>query len=175
MPTHTCEHPGCGYSTQKKSNLTLHELTHSDQTPWACSHEGCTFKTRQQSNLRNHLRTHSEERLYVCAVEECGYAAKTNGMLRQHTRAVHEKGESTQCPHCAYSSTQPRAVQEHVNAHLNIKPHQCQLCGFASAYRKHYLSHTRRCTGAATSRAKLLLPELAATALEHKDGDGLAL
>jgi uncharacterized Zn-finger protein len=154
--------------------VTHHERTHSEELPHACELPGCGFRTRHPVNLRAHLRTHSQDRPYACTVVDCGYAAKTSRLLRMHARAVHGEGECAQCPHCDFRSGLPRTMQEHVNAHLGIRPHRCETCGFASTYRNHLQTHSKRCTGAAPQR-KLLVPELAVAAnLELAQRDELA-
>ncbi len=163
MPTHACEYPGCAYTAQKKALLTLHTRTHTKETPYACEHPGCEYRARQRCHLVVHQATHSEDRPYACAVAGCAYTSKSRSGLSVHAKAVHGEGEVLHCPHCVFKSVMPKALSEHINAHLGIKPYTCQLCGFATTYSSHYSAHCKKCKG---KRRGLLLPGLAAAALE---------
>ncbi len=170
MPLHECAHPGCAYTSQKKVLMTLHLRTHTKELPFACEHAGCGYRARQRAHLSVHMVTHSEERPYACTEAGCAYAAKTRSLLKVHAKAVHGgEGQGAQCPHCDFRTGLPRMLQEHINAHLGIKPYQCQLCGLTTTYRTHFFSHSKRCKGPAGSR-RLLRPALAAAERAKEEG-----
>nr|GAT44910.1 predicted protein [Mycena chlorophos] len=96
---HQCLHPGCGWSYNRRSDLTRHEITHlseeeQDERKVPCPYEGCEFRTLQAANLKTHLNTHTGAKPWACNV--CDYAAADRSCLYKHKRLHHDvSGSST--------------------------------------------------------------------------------
>ena len=153
---HLCSHPGCGYETNKKTTLSRHERSHTDDRPFPCAAEGCSYRAHTAANLRHHLVAHDENRSHQCSEKGCKYAAKTESALRAHGRAVHREGGVRQhctVEGCGFNTAIAQTFLEHMNAHMGVKPYSCGACGrFASAYKSHFSRHAKTCTGAPSRR-----------------------
>jgi hypothetical protein len=110
-----CTVPGCGFSTEFVSSFRNHAAVHSTSRPFACTVPGCGFASAHRGSLNNHLATHGPKQVYAC-----------------------------EAPGCAYIATRKRNLEDHVSsAHTATKPFVCELCGFASAYKRSLTGHMR--------------------------------
>ena len=72
----------CGKIFNRKTTLTNHLRTHSDEKPFACSQCGKVFAAK--GSLVQHLRMHSGEKPFVCS--ECGRKFARGDHLNNHLR-----------------------------------------------------------------------------------------
>ena len=55
---HYCKIEGCGYKSDRVSNLKNHSRSHTGEKPFTCSM--CSYASSQDSNLRAHIRRHEK-------------------------------------------------------------------------------------------------------------------
>jgi uncharacterized Zn-finger protein len=66
----------CSKYLSTLGNLTTHQVTHSDERPFACEVKDCNQKFKRRSNLKSHSITHSGVKPFCCDVCEKGYSRK---------------------------------------------------------------------------------------------------
>lgn len=73
----------CSYSSDKKTDVRVHERTHTGERPFHC--HLCPRKFSHKSNLTKHLRCHSGEKPFRCPICCKSLGRKTD--LRRHVAA----------------------------------------------------------------------------------------
>ena len=142
--------------------------------PFPCPFDGCAHASTTRSSLRLHeVGVHSNARPYACTASGCAYSAKTAMQLRSHARALHGIGKDIPiCPHagCGYRGGSQRSLNEHVNAHSDIRPHLCPKCKtYTTSYASNLGIHVKKCTGV-SKRLRSFLP---AANLDVDKGEGI--
>jgi len=60
--THSCDQPGCFYTTSQKGNLVRHKMIHTGVKRFSCDVTGCSYKCIQKIQLIKHqLSNHKKE------------------------------------------------------------------------------------------------------------------
>lgn len=148
----------CGYSTFTVEVMRRHVLTHVEDKPHKC--ELCNKSYIQRVQLQRHLEKHSGN---LCT--KCGKRFASRAKLLVHMRE-HMGLEKLRCPFrtCSYATKEfinEASLTNHLNVHLDEKPHTCEVCAkrFHSEVnlKRHLETHTldrpRRCMYCVSARA----------------------
>lgn len=113
----------CTKSYKIKSELTQHEMTHSDHYNYSC--ETCGKQFRGKVNLRMHMKTHlsDDEKKHVCTM--CGHRFARLQHLRNHL-TTHSSVGTFPCEICGAKSKTMDALRQHKKSHraLGLVPDQ---------------------------------------------------
>ena len=145
-----CQECEAAFSTADE--LRFHERSHSYnkyvKQKYSC--EVCGIEIHSKYSLKYHIlsmHTPKEElESHICEI--CGKGFPLKGKLVLHEKNVHgEKNLLCTYEGCSKAFNIKAKLQDHLNrAHLNIRPHECKICGanFAilALMKKHTLIHS---------------------------------
>ncbi|XP_048344955.1 zinc finger protein 805-like isoform X2 [Sphaerodactylus townsendi] len=106
----------CGKYFKCRSQLLVHQTTHTEEKPFKCSECGKRFS--QSGNLQLHQRTHTGEKPFGCS--ECGKKFSQSGNLQRHLR-THIEGKPFECSECGKSFKWRGHLQRHQRTHAREK------------------------------------------------------
>ncbi|KAJ3113953.1 hypothetical protein HDU96_002691 [Phlyctochytrium bullatum] len=84
-----CEYPGCSKAFKKPAKLKLHNLSHTDERPFAC----CQSAYKRAAHLARHAQSHAdsetERKPHICNHHDCAARFVSKHHLVRHQR-IHD-------------------------------------------------------------------------------------
>jgi len=148
LRTHTGEKPYqckyCDYSTHQQGTLTVHVRTHTGEKPFKCGY--CDYSAIQKGDVTKHLAIHADEIPFKCTWEGCKAAFSQLSELKQHKEKTHvrEPGDPFRCEHCAYSTHSKYNFSLHLRTHTGEKPFKCPHCDYSACRKANLERHLKR-------------------------------
>ncbi|XP_037087688.1 gastrula zinc finger protein XlCGF42.1-like, partial [Pollicipes pollicipes] len=113
----------CGKYFSSRSNMVVHERTHTHERPYTCSHCGRTFS--QHGQMVIHVRSHTGQRPFKCS--HCDKAFTSSKVLKIHIR-THTGEKPYPCEHCGKRFAAYANLVVHRRIHTKVRPYKCQKC-----------------------------------------------
>ena len=76
--------------------------------------------------------------------DDCDKSFQSGLYLIKHRLEVHNKKYMYNCPLCYKGFANQTDLSGHINAHNNIQPFVCTICGVAYAHKKTLVRHLRK-------------------------------
>jgi KRAB domain-containing zinc finger protein len=129
----------CEYSSDRKYNLSLHQIKHSGAKNFPCNVCGKMFST--PGNLKNHIqRIHEKLKEHQC--DECEYKGFNKHELEDHHR-THTGEKPFKCNNCDYSTNLKSNLNKHIRIHNGEKQYKCDQCDAVFAQKQPLMKHTK--------------------------------
>nr|XP_045599778.1 myoneurin-like isoform X2 [Procambarus clarkii] len=115
----------CGFSSKYVSSFKAHLVQHSGRA-FPCPHPGCAFTSNRKTHLNDHLATHSKTRVHQCEVcgHSFSHAKNMRRHMRLHappsnrlTCTVISKLQ------CNFRTTRPDKLRDHLTKKHNLSRH----------------------------------------------------
>uniref|UniRef100_A0A1B0GKT9 C2H2-type domain-containing protein n=2 Tax=Lutzomyia longipalpis TaxID=7200 RepID=A0A1B0GKT9_LUTLO len=131
----------CGQQCHGRTNLQIHQSTHSTDRPFKCSLCGKTFKN--EPFLMRHMRAlHNDERpVFECRI--CGIKLKQKRSLREHERKHETTPDTFTCPQCGEMFRGKRLLDEHMKEQHGDLMFPCKICGVRLKHKRSMTKHEK--------------------------------
>ncbi|XP_064094936.1 zinc finger protein 76-like [Macrobrachium nipponense] len=113
----------CGFSSKYVTSFKAHLLQHSGQS-FPCPHPGCSFSSNRKTHLNDHLATHSKTRVHQCEVcgHSFSHAKNMHRHMRLHAPASNLLTcISLSKLQCSFRTTRPDKLRDHLLRKHNMK------------------------------------------------------
>nr|XP_051711027.1 zinc finger protein 717 isoform X1 [Oryctolagus cuniculus] len=140
--THTGEHPcacnECEKSFNCKSNFTVRHSIHPGGKSYWCNECGKSFC--RKSNLHRHQRTHTGEKTNECNICEKSFYQKSDLIIHQR---IHTGEKPYECNDCGKTFCRKSSLRTHQRLHTGEKLFECEECGKTFFYKSSLSQHQR--------------------------------
>lgn len=148
----------CEYSTFTVEVMRRHVLTHVEDKPHKC--KLCNRSYIQRVQLQRHMEKHNGNMCNTCC-KTFSSRAKLLVHMRDHMGLEKLYCPFKTCPYATKQFMNESSLNNHLNVHLEEKPHSCEVCEkkFHSEMnlKRHLETHTldrpRRCMYCVSARA----------------------
>jgi transcription elongation factor Elf1 len=123
----------CEKSCRDVVDWRRHELTHSNERPFACEMCGKTYKAERL--LKDHLAGHTA--LIDC--EFCQLKIEGTDNYKEHVKLVHQ--EKVGCTVCRMTFLGQKRLENHMRIHSSEKQFVCEICGVSYPFQKSLFNH----------------------------------
>ncbi|XP_072276627.1 zinc finger protein ZXDC isoform X2 [Pyxicephalus adspersus] len=145
-----CPEPGCAKAFDRKQQLKVHLLTHTEEhRPYKCQIDDCGWTFTTLYRLRRHLQSHDKQRPFTCEVPGCSKRFTTAYNLKGHLKA-HEQENLFRCESCGKSFPTAPKLGAHRRTHFKPeRPYKCEFEGCdktfitVTALFSHHRAHVR--------------------------------
>ncbi|ELW62702.1 Zinc finger and SCAN domain-containing protein 5B [Tupaia chinensis] len=114
LTLYTCQ--VCAKAFHFKSELIIHQRTHTGETPFKCKSRGKGFL--QPSDLRAHQQIHTGEKPYTCSI--CHKQFTHESTLHNHKR-IHTQEKPHECKDCKKRFKHKQNLSSHLRIHTGPK------------------------------------------------------
>ncbi|CAN7994605.1 unnamed protein product [Ixodes pacificus] len=132
----------CSYSTRYKTNITTHEMMHTEVKPFHCRFCRRTF--RWKTELSKHERVHTGDTPFAC--QTCHVAFALRSCLTAHQK-IHAREKRFSCEICHEAFTFKAVLRLHMRSHVFERRFRCGLCGRLFKQKRFLTSHLKAHTG----------------------------
>ncbi|XP_037793300.1 zinc finger protein ZFAT-like [Penaeus monodon] len=115
----------CGFSSKYVSSFKAHLLQHSGRA-FPCPHPGCSFTSKRKTHLNDHLATHSKTRVHQCEVcgHSFSHAKNLRRHMRLHAPASNLLTcLAVSKLQCNFRTTRPDKLHDHLAKKHNLSRH----------------------------------------------------
>ncbi|XP_042209180.1 myoneurin-like isoform X2 [Homarus americanus] len=115
----------CGFSSKYISSFKAHLMQHSGRA-FPCPHPGCAFTSSRKTHLNDHLATHSKTRVHQCEVcgHSFSHAKNMRRHMRLHAPASNLLTCTVISKlQCNFRTTRPDKLRDHLSKKHNLNRH----------------------------------------------------
>jgi len=132
--------PLCAYTSNRRYNLRVHMLRHSNRRLFKCIICSKTFK--RLVDLQYHSLIHSGERPFRC--DACGKSFRQRCHLDNHREIHSPTVQIFRCKACTKAFTKKWRLLVHHRSHSEEKPYKCLACTGGFNQKIHLVSHIKK-------------------------------
>ena len=139
-----CSDRKCGKAFGSLESLRKHKLCHGN-VKFLCN--VCGEKYPFASDLTSHQALYSQDKKCHCTYPKCGRKYKTKGELNRHYNYRHKqklsKATIDKCVICNKTFQRSKYLKEHMKAHKEDLPFECDVCGERFKWHSGHLNHMK--------------------------------
>ena len=105
----------------------------------------CGKRFQNKTKLNIHLTVHlTDKSAFKC--QYCGKGFNSKAKVDRHVSTVHtsDAEKKFHCTECGRGFNERHLLKTHMNIHLGIKPHKCDVCGVGFTDKSNMLAHRRK-------------------------------
>ena len=133
----------CNKSFSCRAYVKAHiQTVHNKELTAVCHLCGAVMNSKY--SMSKHLRlmhTHKHVRNEKCT--ECSKVFKTRFQMFAHRRLAHYRDKKLACSQCPKKFFFQNELKDHMNIHLNLRPHKCPYCPYTAHTSKNLTGHKR--------------------------------
>ena len=139
-----CSDRKCGKAFGSLESLRKHKLCHGNMK-FLCN--VCGERYPFASDLSSHQALHLQDKKCHCTYPKCGRKYKTKAGLNHHYNYRHKQKSSKatidKCVICKKTFQKSKYLKEHMKAHKEDLPFECDVCGEWFKWHSGHLNHMK--------------------------------